>query len=680
MAKKPTATISPELRKRAARLRSVIDYHRTLYHEKDAPEISDEAYDSLITELSELEKKYPALKTAETPTEKVGGKPSDAFTKVKHKVRQWSFDNVFTEEELREWEARLYRFLAARGYTDVSLGYVCEHKIDGVKVILEYEKGVLRRASTRGDGVTGEDITHTAATISDVPHRLKQPVTLIVVGEVWLPQKEFERINKERKKNEEALFANPRNATAGSLRQLDPAVTADRALETFIYDIDFVDATTADIPDSQAGELELLNELGFRVNTHYKSVKSIDEVVSYYAKWAPKKHDEQYGMDGVVVKVNDVEMQQVLGFTAKSPRFGIAYKFPSEEATTVVEAIELQIGRTGVLTPVAHLKPVLIAGSTVSRATLHNEDQIKRLDVRVGDTVIIQKAGDIIPEILSVVTELRPKGTKAYTFPKKVTECGGDGSIERIPGEAAYRCVAKDSEVLHRQRLYHFVSKHALDIDGLGPKIIDLLLEQGLINTYADIFTLKRGDIENLPSFKEKAADNLLNAVDAARDVPLERLLVGLSVDHVGEETARLIAEHFGTLERIQKASVEELADIHGVGEIVARSLHAWFQNAKHQKQLDDLLQHIAVVPSVKRKASGMLDGQTFVFTGTLEQMTREEGEALVRRHGGRASSSVSQKTDYVVAGAEAGSKREKAEQLGVKVIDETAFLKMIKT
>lgn len=675
------AEIPKEAKKRVAELRKLILYHRARYHTDDAPEISDEAYDSLLSELAALEADYPALKVAGSPTEVVGGDVSEAFSKVEHRVRQWSFDNVFSDQELKDWEDRLYRHLSIRTPEKSPLTYVCEHKIDGLKVILEYENGRLLRAATRGNGVIGEDITHTARMISDIPHTLKEKVSLIVVGEAWLSEKEFERINSERSAEGEPLFANPRNAAAGSLRQLDPAVTKKRKLSFFAYDIDYLDPETlaSEPPRTQAGELKLMKMLGLVVNPHNVVCKNLSEVFTYYKKWSPKKYTMPYGMDGAVIKVNDIETQKRLGYTAKSPRFGIAYKFPSEEATTVVEDIQLQVGRTGVLTPVAHLRPVRIAGSTVSRATLHNEDQIKRLDVHVGDTVIIQKAGDIIPEILSVMIELRPKSAKPYRFPKKVPECGGDGSIERIPGEAAYRCVARDSDTLHRRRLYYFVSKGALNIDGVGPKIIDLLLDTKLINTYVDLFTLTEGDLIGLPSFKETAAKNVIEAIHTARTVPLYRLLIALSIDHVGEETARLIAESCGSLEAVRMASVEDLSSIHGVGDTVAESVVLWMKNPLNQKVLDELLEHITVEVPKRENVRRVLEGKRFVFTGTLPTLGRTEAQDLARSAGALISSSVSKNTDYVVAGSDPGSKVTKAEELGVPVIAESAFMSLLK-
>ncbi len=672
-------TNKKDYKARLTQLRALIAHHRALYHEKDAPEISDEAYDSLIEELRALELAHPDIANGRIEADIVGGEASVAFTKVRHAVRQWSFDNVFDEEELRAWEGRVVRGLEAAGIAE-SPTYVSEHKIDGLKVVVVYEKGVLVRAATRGDGVTGEDVTHTVRMIADVPGVLAQPVSLIAVGEVWLAKSDLVRINAEREQAGDAVFANPRNAAAGSIRQLDPMVTKGRNLHFFAYDIDRFDpaATGLVMPQFQHEELALLKKLGFVVNPHYKVCKTIEDAITHYRHWVPKKHDEEYGMDGTVIKVDTVAHQSALGHTAKAPRFGIAFKFPSEQATTVLEDIVLQVGRTGVITPVAHLRPVRIAGSLVSRATLHNEDQIKRLDVRVGDTVILQKAGDVIPEIVSVVTELRPRGAKPYVFPRTVPECGGDGAIERIPGEAAYRCVAKDSDALHRQRLYYFAGKHAFNIDGMGEKIVDALLDAGLVNTYADFFTLTRGDVLELPHFKDKAADNLLAAIDAARTVSLDRLLVGLSIEHVGQETARLIARHFGTIERIRAASRVELEVVHGVGAVVAESLYEWMHTKNHLRDLDDLLAQCTVLEPERTQQAGVLAGKTLVFTGTLPTLSREDASERARAAGAHVASSVSKKTDYVVAGEEAGSKLETAQKLGVTVLREAQFLDLL--
>ncbi|MCA9363459.1 NAD-dependent DNA ligase LigA [Candidatus Kaiserbacteria bacterium] len=664
-------------RERLKQLRETVVHHRQRYHEADAPEISDEVYDALLKELRDLEL---TLEGEVSAADVVGGAVSEAFSKVRHRVKQWSFDNVFTNEELQDWEDRLKRLLTEADKDIKGLTYVAEHKIDGLKLIIEYKAGVLTRATTRGDGEVGEDVTHTAGTIKTLLKTLPEPVDLICVGEVWLSEKEFKRINKQRELSGEALFANPRNAAAGSLRQLDPSVAKERNLSLTVYDIDLLEKLPAGIatPKTQWEELQLLKWFGLPTNPYSQLCNNLNAVQDFYDTWSTKRDQQEYGIDGVVIKVNDISLQRLLGYTAKAPRFGMAYKFPAEEATTVVEDIQLQVGRTGVITPVAHLRPVLIDGSTVSRATLHNEDNINRLDVRIGDTVVLRKAGDIIPEILSVVESLRPAKTKPYSFPSKVSECGGDGSIERIPGEAAYRCVSKDSGALHRQRLYYFVSKGALNIDGVGPKLIDLFLDYGLISTYADLFTLTEGDLRDLPSFKDKAASNVVRAIANARKVELYRLLIGLSIDNIGEETARLIAETFGSLAAIQKASLAEVVAIHGVGETVAESLVSWFADPNHQVVLKELLPHLNIINPEEVKGSAKLAGQSFVLTGSLEGLTRDEAKDLIRKNGGTVSSSVSKKTSYVIVGAEPGSKAAQAEKLAVPVLSEREFLNLI--
>lgn len=659
---------------RLQQLQALVAYHRERYHTHDAPEISDEAYDSLVDELRTLEE---ASDESEEATANIVGAPvSAAFNKVTHRVRQWSFSNVYNAEELHEWVARVERLAAEADVATQTIGYVAEQKIDGLKVILEYQKGTLVRATTRGDGVIGEDVTHTVSTITDVPQTLTAPVNLICVGEVWLGHTEFKRINADRASREEPLFANPRNAAAGTLRQLDPTVAAARQLSMFCYDIDWLDTTqsTVLIPETQWEELELLAQLGLRTNEHNRLCSSIAQIETYYAEWQTKREVLDYSIDGIVLKADSVAVQKALGYTAKSPRFGVAYKFPAQQATTAVEGIHLQVGRTGVVTPVAHLRPVVVDGSTVSRATLHNEDEIKRLDIRIGDTIILEKAGDIIPKVRSVVIELRPKSAKPYRFPKRVLGCGGDGSIERIPGEAAYRCVATGGDHLQRQRLYYFVSKHAFDIQGVGPKIIDVLLAEGLIASAADLFTLKAGDLKDLPKFQETAAQNVVAAIAAAKTVTLQRFIVGLSIDGVGEEVARLLAEQFGTLQALQKASAADIAAVYGIGETVAGAVTSWFADPLNQALVADLLEHVKIVKpkTVKRKTA--LSGKTIVFTGTLSGYTRDEAKSLVRARGGIVASSVSKNTDYVVAGDSAGSKAAAAEKLGVAILNEEAF------
>ncbi len=665
-------------KKRLTQLRQTVSYHQKRYHEDDAPEISDEAYDALLEELQALELRLEGKKSATTIA--VGGAAGAAFSKVTHKVRQWSFDNVFDESELREWDSRVKRLLIEADTGNKNISYVAEHKIDGLKLVIEYERGILVRASTRGNGEVGEDVTHTARTISSLPEILTHPVSLICVGEVWLGEKEFERLNTERKLAGEAEFANPRNAAAGTLRQLDPEVSRRRKLSLTVYDLDLLELHTTKLtePNSQGEELTLLQTLGLPADVHTKVCSGVTDIQNFYTEWKDKRNTLPHGIDGVVIKVNEITAQKVLGYTAKAPRFGIAYKFPAIEATTVVEDIQLQVGRTGVITPVAHLRPVRIDGSIVSRATLHNEDNIARLDVRVGDTIILRKAGDIIPEIVSVIATLRPAKTKAFTFPLTVAECGGDGRIERIEGEAAYRCVSKDSGVLHRQRLYYFVGKTALNIDGIGPKIVDAFLDNGLINTHSDLFTLTVGDIQNLPGFKQKSAENIVREINNARSVPLHRFLVGLSIENVGEETARLLASRFGSVAALQSASQAEIAAIYGIGEVVAEAIVTWFSEVRNQKLVRDLLTHITPTIEAAGAVAATLQGKTFVLTGTLEQFSRDEAKEAIQKRGGKVSSSVSKKTDFVVAGSEAGSKLTEAIKLGVAILEEADFIKMM--
>ena len=659
--------------KRAKKLRETIRHHSRLYHSLDAPEISDEAYDTLVSELTEIESQYPELVTPDSPTRRVGDAPVEKFSKVNHKVAQWSFDNVFSEEEFIAWDEKTKRFLKKE--KDKQLEYVCEHKIDGLKIILEYKNGELLTGATRGDGVIGEDITSNIRTIRSVPLVLSKNIDCIVVGEAWLSHKEFERINKEREKEGLELFANPRNAAAGSLRQLDPKIAASRKLSCFIYDIDLIEGIN--IPRTQDEEINFITQMGFKTNKHKEVCVGADEVIDYYRKWKRKGDKEEYEMDGIVVKVNNIELQKRLGHTAKAPRFAVAFKFPAQQVTTTVEDIVLQVGRTGVLTPVAHLRPVRVAGSVVSRATLHNEDEIQRLDVRIGDTVIIQKAGDVIPDIVEVLNDLRTGKEKKYVWPKKVPACGGDGSIERISGQAAWRCVAKDSLEQKKRIFAHFVSKKAFDIDRVGEKVTAQLLEEGMINTFDDLFTLTEGDFLSLEGFAEKSARQAIESIDVARTVSLPRLLVGLSIQNVGEEVARLVAEEFKTLENIMKADKTKMVAIDGIGEVVANSIHEWFEDAQNKIMLKKLLKEISI-EKVRVQSGGKLDGATFVLTGTLENLTRDEAKKRIRDAGGKVSSSVSGSTTYVVAGDKPGSKFNEAEKLGVRVLTEEEFLRIV--
>lgn len=660
-------------RERLRRLRTTIAHHRRQYHELDAPEISDEAYDALLAELADLEEGEEGGGVA---ADVVGGHPATPFTKVTHRVRQWSFDNIFDYEELQDWSARLERLLVEADRGGEIVSYVCEHKIDGLKLILEYQAGEFVRASTRGNGRVGEDVTHTARAIKTLPAKLTKSVDLICVGEVWLSQSDFTKLNKTQAQNEDALFANPRNAAAGTLRQLDPTVAADRNLSLTCYDIDYV---TGDIiPTTQWEELRLLNELGLPTSSYSKKCRDISAIQAYYDNLVPQRDDFPWAIDGVVIKVDRIDQQRLMGYTAKGPRYGIAYKLPAEQTTTVVTAITLQVGRTGVVTPVAELRPVKIAGTTVARATLHNEDFICEKDIRVGDTVIIQKAGDIIPEVIAVILHLRPTKTQPYRFPQTVSGCGGDGRIERVTGEAAYRCVSLDSEHLRRQCLYYFVSKAALDIDGVGPRIIDQLLDAGLITSAADLFTLTTHQLEALEGFKYQAARNVVDAISDARRVELHRLLIALSIDGVGEETARLLADNFQSLDAIKVATLEDIASIHGLGDTVAQAVVDWFADCDNYAYLRSLTPHLEVITPVVSTNTTALAGQSVVITGTLPTLTRDQAKAYVRQAGGRVSSAVSKKTNYVVVGKDPGSKADKAAELNIKTLDETEFLQLV--
>jgi len=674
-----------EAGKRIASLTKAINHHRYLYHVLDKQEISDAALDSLKHELKLLEREYPNLVQPDSPSLRVGGEPLPYFKKVTHKVHQWSFDDAFTPEEIRAWETRNLKILFPKGYPSERIEYVCELKIDGFKIVLTYEKGVLVNAATRGDGKIGEDVTENVKTIESIPLSLERPVDIVVEGEIWLSKKELVRINKEQESKGLPLYANPRNLAAGAIRQLDPKVVASRKLDSFIYDIAQLAPLRQGyarqvIPETQEEELEFLGQLGFKVNPHYKKVADIEGVIKYWEEWQKNKDKEAYLIDGVAVKVNERDLQEKLGYTGKSPRFAIAFKFPAEQVTTVVEDIQVQVGRTGTLTPVAHLKPVLVAGSTVARATLHNEDEIKRLDVRVGDTVILQKAGDVIPDVVQVLTELRPKNSRAYIFPIKCPVCGA--VVKRNQDKAAHKCTNPKCPARDLRRFYHFVSRRAMDIDGLGPKIIDLLVENNLLADFADIYELEQGDIESLPRMGELSAKNLVQAIDKSRDATLARFVFALGIAQVGEETAIDLAGQFGSIDKLMRASAESLREIEGVGDVVAREIEDYFADKKNVALIQKLLTHIRIQKSPaspRLRRTSKLEGKKFVITGTLEGMSRDEAKDKIRELGGDVSSAVSKETDYVVAGTEPGSKYEKAQELGVRILSETEFFKLIK-
>lgn len=718
-------TISKETIERIEILRTLIEKHRYNYHVLDIEEISSDALDSLKSELVQIETMYPELITFDSPTQRVAGQPLEKFEKVTHRIAQWSFNDAFTEQDVIDFDTRIIRFLneSIKNGTDATgtpwttdelqnlkriaqknISYTAELKIDGLKIVCEYEKGILIRAATRGDGKIGENVTNNVRTIQSVPLKLHVPYTLIVEGEVWMSKNNFEKLNIEQTKNGAPLYANPRNVAAGSIRQLDPSIASSRKLDVFIYDLALFDkfnvkqkSTSTDIssadlhivstklPSTQIDELHFLKSLGFKVNSHVKLCNNVFDIIEFWKYWQSRSKKETYLIDGIVIKANELIVQRAIGYTGKAPRFGIAFKFAAEQVTTIVQDIQLQVGRTGVITPVAHLKPVLVAGSTVSRATLHNEDEITRLDVQIGDTVILQKAGDVIPDIIKVLKEFRTNTQVPFTFPSHVSECGGDGKIERIPGQAAYRCVERDSGAMHRRRLHHFVSKKCFDIEGLGPKQIDTLIEYNLINTAFDIFNIKKGDLLVLPRFAEKSAENLITHIANKKTISLARFLFSLSIDHIGEETAEYIAKHFKNLAQIMNTnSVANFEVIDGVGHVVAKSIVSWFSLSAHIKLISDLLTIVTVLDFDDASVQGtsninaFFDNKTFVLTGTLHSLSRDQAKQIIKQRKGFVSGSVSSKTDYVLAGKEAGSKLDIAHTLGVEVINEEEFLRYL--
>ncbi len=644
-----------------------IRYHSRLYYEEDAAEISDEAYDALYRELVELEEKYPELRDLNSPTQKVGGKTNEKFAKVRHRFRQWSFDNIFSYEELVEWEERLFRMLEKEGVHREKLEYVVELKIDGLKVILDYENGSLVRAATRGDGVVGEDVTENVKVIRDIPITIPDTHFLSFIGEVWISRQDFERINKEQEERGEKTYANPRNLAAGTLRQLDVRVVEERNLHSFFYDFNSFNVRFA----THKEELDFIQSQGFSVNKEYRVVSSVEEIQSFYESWVEWRRSMPYGIDGIVIKLNERKLWDVLGYTAKAPRFAIAYKFPAEQKTTVLRDVALQVGRTGVLTPVAILDPVLIDGSTVKRATLHNASEIERLDLHYGDTVIVEKSGDIIPKIVRTLPRLRQKGAKKVDV-REIVEREGLNAHEEISpsGVKIWKLDDPHSRELLLQQLRYFVSKKGLDIEGLGEKTIELLLEYGFVTKPSDIFSLAEEDLEQLPSFKEKSIENLFNAIEKAKKTSFRAFLTALGIPHVGEEVAKLIAEKIRNPQKLPEVTREELVSIPGVGDVVADSVIEWFRNEKNREEYERLRSILTIsCEAGRKKLDPFFSGKRFVITGTIEGMSREELKRKIEERGGKVSSQVSASTDYLIVGEKPGSKKERAEKLGVPLM-----------
>lgn len=664
---------------RATELREQIHQHNYRYYILDDPQVSDAAYDALFRELRELEERYPALVTPESPTQRVGADTVTTFTPIQHQVPMLSLDNAFGAGELQDWDRKTKRFLGQDANSNIE--YFAELKLDGLSISLTYENGLLQRAATRGNGVTGEDVTPNIRTIRSIPLRIgikgnsTPPPRLIEIrGEVILHHDEFARINAENEQAGLPTFANPRNAAAGSLRQKDPQVTAERNLNAFFYAVGACEGREF---SSQEELLSIYRSWGLRTNPNCRVCEGLEQVLAYTEEWDGGRDQLPYDIDGVVVKVNSFALQADLGFVSRSPRWAIAFKYPPRQARTRVLDIVVQVGMTGAITPVAQLQPVVVGGVTVSRATLHNESEIQRKDVRVGDTVVVQRAGEVIPEVVEVVVSERTGAEREFEMPARCPSCGGP--VGRAEGEAVARCINDTCPEKLRQRLQHFVSRDAMDIEGLGGQRIDQLLDAGLVRTPADIYRITREQLLMLERMGDKLADNLINAIDRSRSRPLARVLFALGIRYVGEHTAEVLSEHFGSIDRIVAASVEELSQVHEIGSVIADSVARHFRDAGNLALLNDLrsvgIQFPSAVPAA---VTDRFAGKVFVFTGALTLFTREEAEARVKREGGRASGSVSRKTNYVVAGANAGSKLAKAHELGVAVITEEEFLAML--
>jgi DNA ligase (NAD+) len=658
--------VPKQARERVLALRAELEHHSRQYHVLGAPEITDAEYDRLFRELIDLESAHPELQTADSPTQRVGGEPAAKFTKVRHRTAMLSLNNAFSPDEVREFGIRVERAIGK-----VS-GYVCELKIDGLAMSITYAKGAFVRAATRGNGVEGEDVTANVRTIRSVPMTLAAvdgglPDELEVRGEVYLPKAAFAATNARLEDAGKPGYANPRNAAAGAVRQLDPGVTAGRGLQTFMYQIDPPGAAR-----SQAEVLDTLLALGFRVNPHRQLAGSIDEVLAFLDQWVERRHQLDYDTDGVVIKVASLVEQAELGQISRAPRWAIAFKFPPEEHETQVLDIHVQVGRTGAVTPVAILEPTLVAGSTVRRCTLHNEDEVARKDVRIGDTVLLHKAGDVIPEIVRVLLEKRPKGALPWRMPEHCPAC--DTQLVREPGEVVRRCLNPLCPAQRRETLLHFAARGAMNIEGLGPAIVDQLLDLGYAAEPADLFRVTAEQLLTLEGFAERSATKLVESIASRRRVPLARFINALGIRHVGEHTADTLAVHFGSIDALAAATEEDLLAVEGIGAIVAAHVAAWFASPEGRAVLEHL-GSAGVDPERAAGGGGPWSGQTWVITGSLEGMSRSDAEARIRALGGNPSSSVSRKTHAVVAGASPGSKLEKAQRLGARVLDEAAFL-----
>jgi len=675
MVKAQMAKANGKVKKEVEKLREEIRRHEYLYYVADEPEISDAAYDRLMERLKELETAYPSLVTPDSPTVRVGGAPREGFTTVKHARAMLSLDNAFGYDALRDWDRRV-----REGTGRLVNEYIAEHKFDGLSISLQYEDGVLVRGVTRGDGTTGEDVTPNVKTIRSIPLRVdagtlkkvKLAKSFEVRGEIMMTRKSFEALNRQQERIGGKIFVNARNSAAGAVRVLDPAITAQRRLDFFAYYL-YVDGKVPFAKHSDS--LQALKQLRFRASDDWKLCDGIDAVIAYCDAWDTKREKLAYEIDGVVIKLNSTALQNELGFTAKAPRWAIAYKYPARQEQTVVNDIIVQVGRTGTLTPVAVLEPVQVGGVTVSRSTLHNMDEIERLGLHIGDTVLVERAGEVIPHVLKVVKE--GKNRRAFKMPAKCPVCGS--AVHRAEGEVAYRCVNAACPAKLKETLQHFAGRHAMNIDGLGEKIVDQLVEKGLVKDVADLYSLKLEEVAELERMGEKSAQNLLDEIAASKKSPLSRLIFALGIQFVGERTGQLLAEHFSTLEEFASAKTEELENVPEVGPKVAASITEFFSEASN-RNLIKKLHKAGVRPTAEKREvkSQRLAGKSFVFTGGLANRSREEAGELVLQHGGKVSGSVSKKTDYVVVGTDPGSKYEKAKELGVAILTEGEFEKLL--
>ena len=659
-------------KKRVKELREIIEYHNKKYYDDDEPEISDFEYDMLSNELKNLEKQYPELITKDSNTQKVGGHVKKGFKEVEHEVPLQSLQDIFDFDELIEFDNRIKK---QSEELNKPTKYVVETKIDGLSAALKYENGILVEGATRGNGLIGEDVTENIKTIKTIPHKLKEPINITVRGEVFISKKNFEKMNEERVLNEQPLFANARNAAAGSLRQLDSSITASRPLDIYIFNVQKIEGKTF---NSHYEELLYLEELGFNVNPVKIPCDTLEEAINAINKIGEDREDLTFGIDGAVIKVDNLSLREDLGTTAKTPRWAIAYKYPPERKETILKDIICQVGRTGVITPMAILEPISVAGSTISKTTLHNEDFIKEKDLRIGDTVVIQKAGDVIPEIVEVKKEKRTGSEKTFNMPTTCPVCGAEAIREE--GEAAIRCTGIECPAKLVRNIIHFVSKEGMDIDGLGENLVEQFIDKGLIENIADIYTLTFEDIASLKKNGTKFAENLINAIQDSKNRPFYKLITALGIRHIGTKSAKTIAKHFKTIENLMNVEIEEIAELDDVGQIMAESIYQFFK----QEQTVDLITKLRDAGVNMREEQNRIEdtrfeGLTFVLTGSLENYTREQAGEIIEKFGGKVSSSVSKKTSYVLAGEEAGSKLTKAQALGVNIITEAQFEEMIK-